>query len=65
MNDEQRIRERAYQIWEEEGQPEGKEAEHWRRAREEAEPGQPQSEPPTDSLESGATPPPNDFGRRY
>jgi hypothetical protein len=29
---EQRIRERAYQIWEEAGRPEGKAAEHWRQA---------------------------------
>ena len=30
---EQRIRERAHQIWEEEGRPEGREREHWERAR--------------------------------
>jgi hypothetical protein len=30
---EQRIRERAHQIWEEEGRPEGREREHWDRAR--------------------------------
>jgi hypothetical protein len=29
---DQRIRERAYRIWEEEGQPEGRQEEHWRRA---------------------------------
>lgn len=28
----QRIRERAYKIWHEEGQPEGREIEHWDRA---------------------------------
>jgi hypothetical protein len=27
------IRQRAYQIWEEEGRPEGKAEEHWERAR--------------------------------
>jgi len=32
---EQRIRDRAYQIWKAEGQPEGREAEHWERARRE------------------------------
>jgi hypothetical protein len=32
-NKEQRIRERAYRIWEEEGRPLGKEKEHWQRAR--------------------------------
>jgi hypothetical protein len=30
---EQRIRERAHQIWEEEGRPEGRERDHWERAR--------------------------------
>ena len=30
---EQRIRERAYRLWEEEGKPEGREADHWQRAR--------------------------------
>lgn len=29
---EERIRARAYQIWEEEGQPEGRDVEHWIRA---------------------------------
>jgi hypothetical protein len=29
---EQRIRERAHQIWEREGRPEGKSDEHWQRA---------------------------------
>ena len=29
---ERRIRERAYEIWEREGRPEGREAEHWERA---------------------------------
>lgn len=33
-DDEHRIRERAYRIWEEEGRPEGREHEHWHRARE-------------------------------
>jgi hypothetical protein len=34
MNDhEQQIRERAYQIWEEEGRPEGRAFDHWERAR--------------------------------
>jgi hypothetical protein len=31
-DDEARIRERAYKIWMEEGQPEGREQEHWERA---------------------------------
>lgn len=32
MNQDERIRERAYQIWEAEGRPEGREAEHWKQA---------------------------------
>ncbi|MGG7600359.1 DUF2934 domain-containing protein [Pseudomonas sp. B21-023] len=35
--DEKRIREFAYQIWESEGKPEGREAEHWDKARKLAE----------------------------
>ncbi|WP_368904828.1 DUF2934 domain-containing protein [Taklimakanibacter lacteus] len=31
---EDRIRERAYRLWIEEGQPQGKDAEHWQKARE-------------------------------
>lgn len=31
---EERIRERAYRLWIEEGQPQGKDAEHWQKARE-------------------------------
>ena len=34
---EQRVRERAYRIWEEEGRPIGKDKEHWERARKEIE----------------------------
>jgi hypothetical protein len=33
MNSEKRIRERAYAIWEQEGRPEGKELEHYLRAK--------------------------------
>jgi hypothetical protein len=32
---ERRIRERAHEIWEREGRPEGAQEEHWRRASEE------------------------------
>jgi hypothetical protein len=35
MDPEQRIRERAYQIWEAEGRPDGRGFEHWRQAQEE------------------------------
>jgi hypothetical protein len=31
---EQRVRERAYQLWEEAGKPEGEELDHWSRATE-------------------------------
>lgn len=30
--DENRIRQRAYEIWEQEGRPEGRHAEHWEQA---------------------------------
>lgn len=30
--DEERVRRRAYEIWEREGRPEGRHEEHWRRA---------------------------------
>src|SRR5208282_4499721 len=30
--DEQKVRERAYHIWEREGRPQGREAEHWEKA---------------------------------
>jgi hypothetical protein len=33
MDREKRIRDRAYQIWKEEGCPDGKAAEHWEQAR--------------------------------
>ena len=32
MDDTERIRQRAHQIWEAEGRPEGREAEHWAQA---------------------------------
>ncbi|MBV9290714.1 MAG: DUF2934 domain-containing protein [Hyphomicrobiales bacterium] len=35
--DEQLVRERAYAIWIEEGQPEGRDVEHWMKARVEIE----------------------------
>jgi hypothetical protein len=33
MDNDQRIRERAYALWEKEGSPEGRDAEFWERAR--------------------------------
>jgi hypothetical protein len=42
---DERIRQRAYEIWEREGRPHGREAEHWRKAAEElAEPPPPPAE---------------------
>ena len=35
LPDDEKIRRRAYEIWEREGRPEGREAEHWRMAAEE------------------------------
>ena len=35
VDQEQRQRERAYKIWEDEGRPDGQHADHWRRAGEE------------------------------
>ena len=35
---EHKVRERAYRIWQQEGEPHGKDVEHWHRARSEAEP---------------------------
>jgi hypothetical protein len=32
MSNDQRIRERAYEIWEKEGKPHGRDDDHWRRA---------------------------------
>ncbi|MDB6052013.1 MAG: hypothetical protein JWR17_4759 [Pseudomonas sp.] len=37
MIDEEKIRQRAYELWELEGQPEAMEHEHWRQAREQLE----------------------------
>lgn len=34
QGDDENIRRRAYEIWEEEGRPEGRHEEHWRKARE-------------------------------
>ncbi|MCR6502485.1 DUF2934 domain-containing protein [Shinella sp. CPCC 101442] len=41
---EQQRRERAYKIWEDEGRPEGAHEEHWRRAEEQGELSEQQSE---------------------
>lgn len=52
-----RIRERAYQIWEAEGRPEGQEAEHWHRAREDVEGFPKEGDPLAGGVESSVAPP--------
>ncbi|MCQ4297917.1 DUF2934 domain-containing protein [Pseudomonas stutzeri] len=51
MNEEQ-IRQRAYEIWQAEGQPEGMETEHWQRARDEMEPFYKEGDAEAGSIES-------------
>jgi hypothetical protein len=58
MNKERRIRERAYQIWESEGKPHGRDDKHWRRAETEVE-----QELAAPSSSSGSTPAPDGNGR--
>lgn len=52
MQDLERIKERAHQIWQREGQPEGRHAEHWAEAEEalrrEASPGNDHRQPADD-----------------
>jgi hypothetical protein len=45
---EQRIRERAYQIWEQEGRPEGRHDEIWQKARSELDPDPSREDKPSD-----------------
>lgn len=54
-NELDKIRERAHTIWEEEGRPEGKDVEHWERARKEV---------LGDAVGSGAGSPPKKPSRR-
>ena len=44
VDKEQQQRERAYKIWEDEGRPEGSQDEHWRRAEEQHEGAEQESE---------------------
>jgi hypothetical protein len=46
---ERRIRELAYQLWQSEGSPDGREKEYWHRARERIEAETQSSYPPTQS----------------
>ena len=60
---ERRIRERAFEIWIEEGQPQGKEREHWERAEKEmddAPPLAPGGASVTGLVDGGEGHPPND-----
>ena len=50
---EDRIRQRAHSIWENEGRPDGRHWEHWQRAREELENGHHAAPSPTSGLVGG------------
>ncbi len=52
MSDEQRIRDRAYEIWEAKGRPEGQEQAHWDQARGEMEPFYKEGDATAGSVES-------------
>ena len=59
MNDdkERTIRDRAYAIWQEEGEPEGCEADHWHRAASEFETGRaPEAADPTAGVDASGLP---------
>ena len=59
MNDdkERTIRDRAYAIWQEEGEPEGREADHWHRASSEFETGgTPEAADPTAGVDASGLP---------
>jgi hypothetical protein len=49
---EEKIRQRAHRIWEEEGRPDGKESEHWQRAAQEVGDDGVQREPMREASES-------------
>jgi hypothetical protein len=61
---EQRIRERAYQIWEREGKPQGRDAQHWQQAAAEVEAeaavsvGMADADPPPEEPQPPPGPPP-------
>lgn len=59
MNLDERIRERAYQLWEAEGKPEGQDFDLWLRARDEVETDAEEGEQPAGGMGSSvATPMP-------
>lgn len=55
MSDEQRIRDRAYEIWEANGRPEGQDGEHWSQARDEMEPFYKEGDATAGSVESSVS----------
>ncbi len=56
MSDEQqRIRDRAYETWEASGRPEGQESEHWAQARDEMEPFYKEGDATAGSVESSVS----------
>ena len=54
---EQKIRERAHQIWEQEGRPDGREQEHWERPSREVD-----AKEGSEGTPSGDAPPPTGTG---
>lgn len=52
MTLEERIRQRAYELWETNGRPEGQEFEHWSQARQEIEPFYKEGDATAGSVES-------------
>lgn len=52
MTLEERIRQRAYELWEANGRPEGQEFEHWSQARQEIEPFYKEGDATAGSVES-------------
>jgi pyrroloquinoline quinone (PQQ) biosynthesis protein C len=59
MDDLQQRRERAYRIWVEEGRPEGRHLDHWRRAGEETDVGEEEAAETTEANEKAN----DDFNR--
>lgn len=55
MSDDQRIRERAHQIWEAKNRPEGRDVEHWNQARDELEPFYKEGNPEAGGVESSVS----------
>jgi hypothetical protein len=54
MHDEHHIRQRAYEIWEQEGRPDGRHDEHWAQARQEIEADSPDQSPAVEAPEDAS-----------